>query len=387
MSLKINLSRSINTESNKKGLSPTLLRLIAVKLKKTSNPSPSGGFSLIELITVVAGLAILTSISITGLINTFISLEIDEVQAHLNSLAVDCLKISSNMADSKGEMPAPTSVDNNLLSKNGYAEKEDNTCSYFQVDPKDINSKTHFSMGFGVTYGKVTKFAIKDAAKTADIVAACQSWAGDGNCLENGSDYSEFFTHMDDVRIARATCNINLRNYLNSTPPPDPIDGGDKKTWDSESDQDCRNKTLPANATSYKTNCKKDGCTKEVKIKKGKIVGYTEAEYNQAQTLECSNSIITYINSDSYDGGAEIKEGLAGCTEKKYICDYREHKELSFKDCEIQTAISACNRDLEEKRKAMPNAEIKVSGSGLPPCGQTYCVIDGVIREGKCGDS
>lgn len=342
-----------------------------------------GGFSVLELVTVVAGIALLASIATTTFKNIFSDFEIDEIQAHLNFLAANCLKTSSDMANSKADMPTPTSVNENLLDKNGYTEKEGNTCNYFQVDPKDGSSKTHFSMGFGIAYGKVTKFAIKDSANTADIVAGCQSWAGEGNCLENGSDYSKFFTHMDNVRIARATCNINLKNYLDSAPTPDPIDGGDKKTWDPKSDQDCKDKTLPANATSYKTNCKKDGCTKEVKIKKGKIVGYTKAEYDQAQILECSDSIIAYINSDSYDGGAEIKEDLTGCTEKKYICDYRELKESSYKDCEIQAAISACKRDLEEKRKTV-SGEIKVSGSGLPPCGQTYCASEGVLSEGPC---
>ena len=393
----------MHVKSSQEKLDPIYIRLIkrfsrfkpAPKLQQ--NPSEFEGFSLLELITVLAGLTILTSIASTTISNILSELETDEIQAHLNSLAAECLKVSSNNAESQDAMPAPTSINRNLIDKSPpensstkYKENNGNSCAYFQVNPKDSNSETEFSMGFGIAHGKVTKFAIldefstKNPNKNTDIRLACKRWAGDGNCLENGSDYEDFFEHMDTVRIKKATCNISLRTYLNSTPPPNPTDGGDKKVWDPDYDKDCKNKTLPANATSYSTNCKTDGCTKNVKIKNGEIVGYTEAEFNQAQILECSNSIVSYINSDAYDGGAEIKEDLDGCTGKKYICDYREHGESSFDNCKIQAAIAACNRDLEEQRKVKVNGEIKVSGSGLPPCGRTYCAVEGVIYEGPC---
>ena len=353
--------------------------------KKTINiprkPTSKTGFSLIELITVVAGIALITSIASTALQRLFKDFENDEVQGHLNSLAAECLKISANVADSNDAMPAPTSIDTNLLDKNNYVENSNNTCKYLQINPKDSNSKTHFSMGFGISYGKVTKFAIKDSANTTDIVTACEGWAGEGNCLANGSNYSAFFTHMDDVRKARATCNINLTTAIESE--ANPANGGDEHTWDSEADKDCKDKTLPANTSSYSTtNCTTNGCTKDVKIKGGKIVGYSDSDYNQAQTLECSNSISTYINSGSYNGGAETKTDLTGCTGTTYICNYNEHSEASYENCKIEDAISACKRDLEEKRlNSAPPSEITVSGGGLPPCGQTYCVsnedIDG----------
>lgn len=357
----------------------------------------SSGFSLIELIVVLAGLGVLTAIAATSFQRIFTDQENDAVQAHLNSLAVDCLKIQAINADSKSAMSPPTSVDTYLLNKNSYIENSDNSCKYFQINPKDSTSKTHFSMGFGIANGKVTKFAIKDSANTSGIVNACKSWAGEGNCLDNGSDYTAFFEHMDNVRIARATCNINLNTYLNTPPPPNPPDGGDKKTWDAETDKDCKNKTLPADKNSYSTvNCNTNGCNKEVKIKNGQIVGYNESDYQLAEALLCQDSISAYINGD-YSGGSEIKTDLTGCTEDKYICDYSEVSKESYENCKIQEAISKCTVNLEYIRKNKPDSSnpyvVGASANqdnpsnsdlvGLPPCGQKVWVCKEVIYETK----
>ena len=350
--------------------------------RRNTYKSYLSGFTLIELITVISGLSILTYIAAMTFQDITSDFENDEVQSHLNSLAAECLKTHASMAGSQNEMKSPASVDTTLLNKNNYEESAGNTCKYFQINPKDSSSKTHFSMGFGIAYGKVTKFAIKDSANTPGIITACNSWAGEGNCLANGSDYSLFYKHMDDVRIARATCNINLRDYMAST--PNPANGGNKTTWDSEADKHCKNKILPTNATSYSTtNCKTNGCTKNVKIKGGKIVGYSDSDYNQAQTIECSNSISAYINSGSYNGGAEERTDLSGCTGTKYICDYREHGKISYESCKIQDAISKCQKDLDNKRQT-ENGQITVSGDGLPPCGQKFWVCDKVIYETPC---
>ena len=305
-------------------------------LKSQANQLIGQGFTLVELITVIADLALLTSVASTALIKTFNDLENDKVQAHLNSLAADCLKLSAKNADSQAAMPATTSIDRNLIDKSSpedpsaaYKEKENNSCAYFQIDPNDSSSETHFSIGFGIAYGKVTKFAIVDEASNlnddteTDIKIACKLWAGEGNCLANGSDYSAFFTHMDDVRKAKANCNINLKTAIESE--ANPSDGGDEDTWDPEADKDCKDKTLPANASSYNTaNCKTGGCTKDVKIKGGKIVGYSDLDYNKAQTLECSNSVNSYINGAKYNGGSiKIEEAdVANQTRRTATADY-----------------------------------------------------------------
>ena len=348
----------------------------------------------------MAGIAILTSLSIPGLIKLFASFENDEVKAHLNALAADCLSVSANMVDSEELMPAPTSVDTNLLNKNGYVEKSGNSCMYFQINPKNSSSKTHFSMGFGIANNKVTKFAIKDSANSNDITTECKQWAGEANCLNSGNDYSDFFKHMDNVRTAQASCILKLEEDIENN--GNPANGGTYKTWDVTATKDCKDKTLPLNssASSYTSGCSssQNNCSKEVKVKDSKIVGYSQSDYDQAQILECSNSISDYINSDSYNGGSETKTDLAGCTGEKYICNYNEHNIESFKVCEIEDAISKCKLSLNWIRTNAENSPIPYvvgavgnqedqsatqSLEGLPPCGQKVWVCDEVIHESK----
>lgn len=348
------------------------------------------GFSLLELIVVVAGLAVLTSIASTALNNMFSDLENDEVQAHLNSLAADCLKKYANLSDSDEKMPPPDSIDTNLLDKNNYEENNGNTCKYFLINPKDTTSKTHFSMGFGIAYGRVTKFAIKDSAKTTNIEIACKSWASEGNCLDSGSDYSSFFDHMDNVRIARAKCNINLKTYI--TDNPDPPEGGSKKTWDSNSDKDCRNKILPTNASSYETTrCKTGGCTVPVKIKNGRIVGTGDTagdsydEYVKSEKTEACNSDISNFLKNSYTEPTESFTSTNckdedGDPAKIYLCDEAQMNKSSYDKCYMDTQIYKCNVSLDEIRKES-DGEYTVGGKGLPPCGQKVWVCKNIIYE------
>ena len=120
------------------------------------------GVSLIELIVIVSILAGLTSMASSAIRKSAHDFENDEIQAHLNSLAADCQKTYTNLADSITATPTPASVDTSLLSKNDYEKNSDNTCKYFQVNPKNSKSKTHYSMGFGSYDSKVTQFAIND---------------------------------------------------------------------------------------------------------------------------------------------------------------------------------------------------------------------------------
>ena len=60
-------------------------------------PAPSAGFSLVELVCVLAGVTLLTSIAATTIENNFVEFENDETQAHLNSAANECLRALGNL--------------------------------------------------------------------------------------------------------------------------------------------------------------------------------------------------------------------------------------------------------------------------------------------------
>ena len=202
---------------------------------------------------------------------------------------------------------------------------------------------------------------------------------------------------MHNVSNRRDTCELTFRNNLRTTPNPP---SKTHNRWDISKSEGCNDITPKKNSESWTTTkcTTTGGCAKPAYVLDGKFVGYENSDYTQAQSLACSNSISTYINSDSYTGGAEEKTDLTDCTGTKYICDYSEHDENSYKSCKIQDAVSKCRLNLEYIRNnktggpytvgAVENLEDPSGGAlkGLPPCGQTVCVTNKVITEKETVD-
>ena len=110
---------------------------------KNLNQQNLRGFTLLELVVVLAGLSILSSLAIPNIAKIFDFNNIDEAKALLNTAAADCLqkeRLESNI--DRGN------IDSNILSSNrlksiGYKiDPEANKCSYLKITP--INSKDKF---------------------------------------------------------------------------------------------------------------------------------------------------------------------------------------------------------------------------------------------------
>ena len=374
-------------------------------IKLESDLKRPTGFTLIEIVAVIAVLATLTSLGTSLIQRVFKDLENDEAQAHLNAVAAECLRIHSNNLNSPNEIPLPPSLDSELLERNNYELRpiditkanKGNHCNYLQINPLETSSRTHFSMGFGISNGKITKFAIKNSESSEDIIARCELWAGKGNCLKDGNDYKDFFDHMDDVRRNRAICLIELENDINED--ENPSNGGNSSTWEASASKDCANKTLPSNAdkSSYTAGCSKTGCTKDVKIKDGKIVGIGGNAKEQYQAyVKSSNSEACRIAAQNYIEGdneqpAEVTfndcKNESGELVNIYICNDSEFSSReSYETCKIQAQINKCTIDLENIRNKTNGSYIVGKGAdngndlnGLPPCGQKVWVYDNVI--------
>ena len=327
-------------------------------------PVSTAGFSLLELITALAVLATLASITSSALQNIFSELENDEVQSHLNALAAECLRMYANTADNAPQIGRPTSVNSRLIQDNNYTEEDNNSCTYFAIKPVKSTSKTHFSMGFGLAHGKITKFGIKNANESPDIVTRCERWAGKGNCLENGSDYSSFFRYMENVRRKRADCIVKLEKGMREN--GNPANGGNLKTWDANGSKSCSRKTLPANAneSSYKNGCNPNSCTMNVRIRNNRIVA------THTDPIKADNLYDIYVTNE-----ASLKSDLA-------------IKLRNEKLDAIQSKIAECTINLEDIRDTKTGgphivgkgaAEGGGDLNGLPPCGQKVWVYDGVI--------
>ena len=253
-------------------------------------------------------------------------------------------------------------------------------------------------MGFGIANGKITKFAIKDSSNSKDVITRCELWAGAGNCLQYGSNYKDFFDHMDNVRKNRSACIIDLNNAIDAN--GNPSNGGDLKTWDVKASKDCSNKSLPLNAkqSSYKAGCITGGCTKNVKIKDGKVVGIGKNATKQYQDYvksinseACNAEVQNYLASEN-EQPTEVTfdscKDESGQPAKVYICnDSQMTSKDAYETCKIETQINKCTIDLEKIRTEYADGEYIVGQgaddgndlNGLPPCGQKVWVQNKVI--------
>ena len=104
------------------------------------------GFTLLELIVVLAGLGILSSLAIPNALKYFDYARVDEAKALLNSAAADCLQ-KSRLNDKNKETIDESIISNQRLSSIGFKiDKANNAdkCSYFQIIPTDPDDNIRF---------------------------------------------------------------------------------------------------------------------------------------------------------------------------------------------------------------------------------------------------
>jgi len=380
----------------------------------TLKNSSCEGYSIIELITVVAGLTLIAAVTSSTLQNIFRQNQVDTIQAHLNNAGNECLKAlrdlpapqsSQSLTDYKSNVELELSLANNssspnnllnknfpylietiddqLLQSNGYKINPTySTCMTLQLDPIDPNSTSHPTLGFGIYRNKLTKIG-STSGKHSDALSACKAWASSYCSTNQNIDHKPYYDHMWQVTYSKSICEKNFEQSIsNNTTLSTHV------RWDSDTDNLC-NKLIPdANGnTNYKL-CTISRCTKQAWALDGQFIGYSQTSYNQAQSLACDKEIQNYIASGSYNGESEIKTDFKNCTTPAYICNYNLMNDKdNYDTCNRERMISKCNADLERIRTdpiTDTNVGPHVVGSGtlrgLPPCGQEVYVYNGVIH-------
>ena len=127
------------------------------KIKNKDN----GGFTLIELVVVIAGLAALASFSIPSFLSSMKLNKIEEAKAIMNAYASDCLskyRISTDPADFI-ENAVPDQIDNMRLSTLSYQiDGDKNKCSHVAIKPLNDKEKDIFAFDFRMSSdGKILK--------------------------------------------------------------------------------------------------------------------------------------------------------------------------------------------------------------------------------------
>ncbi|MAH13799.1 MAG: hypothetical protein CMO33_08695 [Verrucomicrobia bacterium] len=252
-------------------------------IRKSQTLNFDNGFTLLELIVVLAGLGILSSLAIPNYMKYLDYAKVDEAKALLNSTAADCLQGLRR----KGEERLISPVNDDVISftrlKNtGYIFKDGSkrstdekflpNCSTVLITAAQEADRTERlpDLGFTLTAnGTLTKIAVDSGSETK---FPAESWAGINTTEE--TELVEWQELNDAITKAKAICEKNRLSFIQSPGV------GRTKMWDPIKTSNCTSK--PPKFEDPET-CTAEGCTKDVWYIDGEFCGYDAEDFEKCQ--------------------------------------------------------------------------------------------------------
>ena len=330
------------------------------------------------MVTALAILSLLTTVATVGfngkggILGQITFANIDEAKALLNSAAADCLqKNRFNKADK--DLIDEEIISDKRIDSIGFiinkADKAD-TCSYFQLIPKEEGDDIRFPIGFSVVDGSLSKFATPTSSEPKSI-SSCERWAGtsckQSKCLKK---LVEWKTKIDE---AKNTCEASYTNWL---------DGGTQPTmfnrWNPNADAGCPAKpTSDCTETSFiSSTCTTQGCNREVWGLDGKFVGFTREDYNRALEEKygqaCTEWVASKKKANYTNNPQNSPQKLKECGEQEFW--FYKGVDIASKE-EFDKRI--CSDNLEIAKKTPGKRTVQGCGS------QTYYFCDNKIKDSE----
>ena len=273
------------------------------------------GFSLLELIVVLAGLGILSSLAIPNVLKYLDYARVDEAKALLNSAAADCLQGLRR----EGTGRLGKSVDENILSNErlestGYKFSDvasTSSCTNTLITAISSSDQERMpDLGFTIqSDGKLTKIAVDTGDDTS---FAAKGWAGKN--VTEAAGLKELMDYNQAIADARTKCIDNFNTWLENVGDNGTI------TWDDSAESGC-----PSTPPLVKSaTCTTEGCTKEIYALDNQVVGNTQEAYDAAFKAKydelCSEEVIAKrdANATTPDGEVATGEQLNNCGEKRF---------------------------------------------------------------------
>ena len=200
------------------------------------------GFTLVELVVVLAGLSALAAFTIPNILNTIKLNRIEEAKALMNSYAADCLgqyRVSTDPVKFVNNA-IPADLDGDKLSTIGYKIDGDKSkCSLTAIKPIDNKEKFLYAFDFRISSeGKVLKTATPSDSPTA--LNSCKGWAGK-NCGLSEAQKAEF-ARLEAIAKEKALCLSNYQTWLGKG------SSGESVSWDSN-EETCTKKVFAFEGT------------------------------------------------------------------------------------------------------------------------------------------
>ena len=377
--------------------------------RKKTNIFAKDGFTLIELIVVLAGLGMLSSLAIPNYLKYLDYAKVDQAKSMLNSAAADCLQGIRNEGTSRlGKITDEAILSNELMASISYEFKANlkNCGSVLTTTSDSTTPKRLPDLGFSISdSGKVSKQAVDAGGETT---APAKSWAGSNTSSVKGLE--EFLNYNALIAAAQATCKANLDNWLKST--------GDGKTysWNSSATSGCPSNppkaesatctTNGCNAPYYALDGKKVGttadsydaalaakygkiCTEKTKAKRESSPPYTNPSSTSITITECGAKQFWFLKGE--DAGSQVaweklnykannptgKQTLSDGSEL-YLCLGDEYKtETLMKQCISNNEEATCDNQINEKVANNFDGEFVAKSGGPGSCSSVNWMCDG----------
>ena len=324
--------------------------------KKDFSFAEDEGFSLVELIAVIAILSALGSITIPNVLTSIKLSKIDEAKALMNSYAADCLsKFRFSSSASEFAKETPENYSDERLSAIGYkTTKSKNKCTHLAIEPISKKDDLLFALDFRIdeNTGKVLKTAVP--ADNIRSLNSCKGWAGE-NCGASEEQKAEW-ARLAALAKAKSECGKKFLDWKNVP------NSGSFNRWDDLANT----------------------CSKLTWVFEGRIVGSKEA-FDEARKVKYGELCEQWEKKTSLartTGGPLPKDAEA----KKY-CAGREYwffegtdqgSKLKMEEAITKKQIRVCDQNKEKARKR-GHSKIYPGVKGPGTCGTTVWMCGGKI--------
>ena len=208
-----------------------------ISIQNKKSYKSTNGFTIVELVVVIAGLAALSAIAIPNILNSIKLSRIEESKAIMNGYIADCLgqfRVATNGSEFY-ENAFPEELDEIKLDTLGYKiDGEKRKCSGLAIVPSDEDDEFRYAYEFAVDgKGKVFKRGEPTVEATLN---SCRGWAGKECSLS--SEKAAAFAAAAALAAKESECmnkyntyKFNIGDGATTTWNPDPVNQCNKTVW------------------------------------------------------------------------------------------------------------------------------------------------------------
>ena len=318
-----------------------------------SNNEYNSGFTLIELVIVIAGLSALASFSVPNFLNSIKLNKIEEAKAIMNGYASDCLgkfRISTDPAEFI-ENATPDELDGVKLGTLGYQiDGDKNKCSHIAIKPANEKDEKLFAFDFRMSSdGLILKTA--SPSSNPRFLNSCRGWAGK-NCGLSDAQKAEF-ARLAALAKAKSECVSAYNSWLSAG------SSGESVSWDNNNETCTRAvfafEGVPVNSLSAVDQALK-------------------AKYGRA----CQDWTTSKKNTISPNGAPETKNPECGGVNYWFHSGNIFTTQAAWTDYDYQLKAQACVAERSKKLTSGFSGKTTYGPTpGPEPCGKTVWLCNG----------